>query len=193
MPKRFTVELGEITLVELNEPGEEDEIYILGAVEVRNRNGEVRKGLTKYFVSPNCMIFTDAHKGMARALAPQGQVYNEVLDDDDVAALVLMVVEHDAASTIRDINRELLAFIRELGSEVEGVPGAAELTQFIPVAELVARFMNMISNIFDKDDLLLQFMMKYPQKAVVDKRSIPTTMDEGLYNPVTFVATMAPA
>ena len=99
------------------------------------------------------------------------------------------VVEHDAASTIRDINRELLGFLREVSGEFEAIPG--DLSQFLPIVELLTKFINMISNMFDSDDILLQYHRKYHHKKLVDKRELETNMDKGLYKPVTFTATMA--
>jgi hypothetical protein len=192
MAKRMLVQLGDITLVKLNE-SDQDEIYVVGGVEVRNRNGEVRRGLTKYFSSANTMLFKQGDVGVARALGNQGDAYDEILDDDDVAMLVLLVIEHDAASTGRDINAELLSFIRELGQEVEAIPGTGEFTRYIPVIELVMKFMNMVSNILDEDDLLLKFQRKYRRSPSVDLISMATNMDEGLYDPVTLRVTLEAA
>jgi hypothetical protein len=192
MAKRMLIQLGNITLVKLNE-ADQDEIYVVGGVEVRNRNGEVRRGLTKYFGSANTMLFKDADVGVARALGNQGDAYDEILDDDDVAFLVLLVIEHDAASTVKDINGELLGFIRELGQDVEAMPGSGEFTRYIPVVELVMKFMNMVSNILDDDDLLLKFERKYRRSPSVDSISIATNMDEGLYDPVTLKVTLEAA
>ena len=198
MAMRFIVSLGKITLQKLQEDPE-DEIYVLGGVRVfkADRTPVAAKSLN--FASSNVMIFKESHIGTIRDLNPGGDVYDDILEDDEYAKLQIFVVEHDAASTVQDITGKLRDFIN--GINVPALVDKGTVEMATELARLLLDFINTMGNIFDEDDIIGEYKKTYRMTGVRTLMTaanmvawhnpfeIPTDMDNALYKPVTGVAT----
>lgn len=195
MPMIFRLQLGDITLKELQED-DEDEIYIVGGVRVYKSDGTAVAQKSKFFTSSNITVFKPAHVGVVRPLNPQGEVYNMQLEDDEIAVCKIFVVEHDAASTVKNVTEKLRAFLDDANlSSLENVP---MLEAGAKLAEILLDFVNTLSNIFDGDDIIGEWQKTYRMKSIWDRKlkprnrtiwhhpiSFSANMDDALYDPVT--------
>ncbi|MEW6128251.1 MAG: hypothetical protein AB1757_14520 [Acidobacteriota bacterium] len=193
MSINLILSLRDITLLKLQE-GDEDEIYVIGGVKI-TRDGNPVVAKSKYFASSNVMTFTQSDKGQPRRLNPQGDVYDEVLEDDEVAYTRIYVVEHDAASTVQDITGKLREFLEntDLSELLENTP----LEQGADLAKILLEFIDTLGNIFDEDDIIGEWQKTYRMKSIKremsarnarvlsDKISFAANMDDALYEPVT--------
>jgi hypothetical protein len=200
MAMRLVVSLGQITLQKLQEDPE-DEVYVLGGVRVFKPDRTPVPAKSAVFASSNVMIFKKTDVGITRQLNPGGDVYDDILDDDEYAKLHIFVVEHDAASTVQDITGELRNFIN--GINVPALVDKGTVEMATELAQLLLDFINTMGNIFDDDDIIGEFRKTYRMnglRAVMtaanmvfmsEPFAIPTVMDNALYKPVTGITTIA--
>jgi hypothetical protein len=195
MAMRFAVSLGQITLQKLQEDPE-DEVYVLGGVRVfkSDRTPVPAK-------SSNVMIFKKSDVGVARQLNPGGDVYDDILEDDEYAKVQIFVVEHDAASTVQDITGKLRDFIN--GINVPALVDKGTVEMATELATLLLGFIDTMGNIFDDDDIIGEYKKIYRMagwRTILTAANmvllqvpfeIPTDMDNALYKPVTGFATIS--
>ena len=194
MSVNMILNLRDITLRDLQED-DQDEIYVIGGVKV-SRSGSPVPAKSKYFASSSVTTFTDADKGRARKLNPQGQVYNQVLEDDEIAHVRIYVVEHDAASTVKDVTGKLREFLDDinLSALLENTP----LESGADLAKILLEFIDTLGNILDDDDVIGEWRKTYRMKSILNRRMKPrdvkvwsddisftANMDDALYDPVT--------
>jgi hypothetical protein len=197
MSVQMILNLHDITLRKLQE-STQDEIYVIGGVKV-SRAGSPVPAKSKSFYSRNITTFTNADKGIERTLNPQGEAYNEILEDDEIALVNIWVIEHDAASTVQDITGELRDFLDEV--DMSDILEHTPLASGGDLAKILMGFIDTLSNIFDKDDILAQWSTKYRMDSIINRIMIPkkisiwhhdisfvADMDSALYEPVTATA-----
>jgi hypothetical protein len=188
--KEFIIELGTLTSVKTDES--QDEFYVLGAVKAVNQSGLVEDKCTGTFASQALTSFIDTKVPETKQLDPAGEAFHGFLrqpSDYWTVSVLLMLVEQDTATTIKDVNSELIKFLAENQETISAASAATGFGAMAPFAKLLLNFIQTISNIFDKDDIFRTYNATYriyPNTVFKEAQALEATHDDSLYRPWNF-------